>query len=133
MNASTAATSSLYKTQSNSSDGADEDETDEMVCETGPDDRTLKRKRYGSGLGNLGNTCFMNSTLQCLAHTEPLRQYFVSGEYERDLNRDNPLGTGGELATQSIDNGPLLQKLVAYLNEADLEAFSNYKVDFLIV
>ena len=100
VNASTAATSSLYKTQSNSSDGADEDETDEMVCETGPDDRTLKRKRYGSGLGNLGNTCFMNSTLQCLAHTEPLRQYFVSGEYERDLNRDNPLGTGGELATQ---------------------------------
>lgn len=63
----------------------------------------LKRKRYGSGLGNLGNTCFMNSTLQCLAHTQPLRQYFVSGEYENDLNRDNPLGTGGELATQFAD------------------------------
>lgn len=42
----------------------------------------------------------MNSTLQCLAHTEPLRKYFLSGEYEADLNRDNPLGTGGELATQ---------------------------------
>jgi len=62
-----------------------------------------KRKRYGSGLGNLGNTCFMNSTLQCLAHTEPLRRYFVSGDYEHDLNRDNPLGTGGELATQFAD------------------------------
>jgi ubiquitin carboxyl-terminal hydrolase 4/11/15 len=42
----------------------------------------------------------MNSTLQCLVHTEPLRNYFLSGEYEPDLNRDNPLGTGGELATQ---------------------------------
>lgn len=58
------------------------------------------RKRLTSGLGNLGNTCFMSSTLQCLAHTDPIRRYFVSGEYERDLNRDNPLGTGGELATQ---------------------------------
>jgi ubiquitin carboxyl-terminal hydrolase 4/11/15 len=61
---------------------------------------TPTRKRYASGLGNLGNTCFMNSTLQCLSHTDPLRRYFLSGEYKGDLNRDNPLGTGGELATQ---------------------------------
>lgn len=61
---------------------------------------TLGRKRLALGLGNMGNTCFMNSTLQCLAHTESLRRYFLSGNYEADLNRDNPLGTGGELATQ---------------------------------
>lgn len=59
-----------------------------------------KRKRYGAGLSNLGNTCFMNSTIQCLAHTPPLRHYFLSGEFRNDLNRDNPLGTGGELAIE---------------------------------
>lgn len=57
-------------------------------------------RRYGSGLGNLGNTCFMNCTLQCLAHTHPLRSYFLSGDYARDLNVDNPLGTGGDLTSQ---------------------------------
>lgn len=70
--------------------------TDMMMTTT---TTTIKRKRP-TGLGNLGNTCFMNSTLQCLAHTPPLRQYFLSGRYERDLNVDNPLGTGGELARE---------------------------------
>ena len=50
------------------------------------------------GLGNLGNTCFMNCSIQCLSHAYPLTQYFLSNRFEFDINRENPLGTKGNLA-----------------------------------
>jgi ubiquitin C-terminal hydrolase len=50
------------------------------------------------GLVNLGNTCYINSGVQCISHTPLLTDYFLSDTYLRDINPDNKLGMGGELA-----------------------------------
>uniref|UniRef100_A0A6Q2YBI1 Ubiquitin carboxyl-terminal hydrolase n=1 Tax=Esox lucius TaxID=8010 RepID=A0A6Q2YBI1_ESOLU len=55
------------------------------------------------GLSNLGNTCFMNSALQCLSNASPLTEYFLDDRYEAEINRENPLGMRGEIAEAYAD------------------------------
>ena len=48
------------------------------------------------GLANLGNSCYMSASLQCLNSVPALRQFFLDEDCENHINIENPLGSGGK-------------------------------------
>ncbi|XP_030007340.1 ubiquitin carboxyl-terminal hydrolase 2a isoform X3 [Sphaeramia orbicularis] len=66
-----------------------------MGCWTpSPGDSTNSKSAQGLvGLKNLGNTCFMNSILQCLSNTHSLRDYCLHNSHRRDLNNNSRTNT----------------------------------------
>lgn len=51
-----------------------------------------------TGLKNLGNTCYMNSIVQCLSNTNRLTEYLVTGSYQKHINTSSK--TQGKIALE---------------------------------
>ncbi|XP_076376585.1 uncharacterized protein LOC117222149 isoform X2 [Megalopta genalis] len=53
-----------------------------------------------TGLKNLGNSCYMNSIIQCLSNTTHLAKYFTDNLYTDDLNTNNDNNTQGQVVEE---------------------------------
>jgi ubiquitin C-terminal hydrolase len=71
------------------------------------------------GLSNLGNTCFMNSTLHCLSLSSLLTKYFLENLYLWEINQKNPLGMEGKVA---LSYGSLIHKIHVHCSKYDVLA-----------
>nr|DBA19425.1 TPA: hypothetical protein GDO54_015263 [Pyxicephalus adspersus] len=98
----------------------------------------------GAGLQNLGNTCFVNSVLQCLTHTEPLADYMISQEHSNKCRSkqfclmcvmENHINTAvrqsGKVITPNtvIDNLPSIAGHFIRGRQEDAHEFLCYAID----
>ncbi len=80
------------------------------------DDNSNEENLKWSGLRNVGNTCYMNSILQCLNSTKLFKEYILLKTYTKDVHQDGKL-------INTLHN--LLSKMWSQSGAVDVSAFKD--------
>ncbi|KAM8960493.1 ubiquitin carboxyl-terminal hydrolase 42 [Pelodytes ibericus] len=103
-----------------------------------------RMQKVGAGLQNLGNTCFVNSVLQCLTHTAPLSNYLLTHGHEKPCQDFCMMcvmqthvsqafsNSGGVMKpTNVVNNLRRIAKHFRYGNQEDAHEFLTYTMEEL--
>ncbi|KAL3130455.1 hypothetical protein ABBQ38_008276 [Trebouxia sp. C0009 RCD-2024] len=77
-----------------------------------------------AGLTNMLNTCYLSAAMQCLAHTDALKDLFLSNSYKADADLGNPVGDQGLVADAFAE-------LMTNMWQGNVESVTPYQVHYL--